>query len=129
MSFAITAPYAAALTLIFVALTQLVIRARVQNKVPLGDGGNITVLLAMRRQANFAENVPLALLLLAFAEGGGAGATVLNGLGLALLAARLVHPFGIRANNPGHPARIAGAVTTTGVQLILVALIAVQHFA
>ena len=128
MTFAITAPYAALLTILMFALTQMVIRTRGKAKVGLGDGGNTQLLEAMRRQANFVENVPLALLLMAFAEAGGAGALVLNIAGIALVLARLVHPFGIRADKPAHPARIAGAVVTNFVQLAMVVVILMQYF-
>ena len=129
MTFAITAPYAAILTLILVTLTQLVIFARQKAKVGLGDGGNPTVLQAMRRQANFVENVPLTLLLMALAEAGGSGATILNLCGAALVVARLIHPFGISADKQVHPARIIGSVATTAVQLVLIVALALQHFA
>ena len=128
MTFAITAPYAALLTILMFALTHLVIRARGKAKVGLGDGGNTQLLEAMRRQANFVENVPLALLLMAFAEAGGAGAMVLNIAGIALVLARLVHPFGIKSDKPAHPARIAGAVVTNFVQLAMVVVILMQYF-
>ena len=129
MTFAHTAPFAAALTLIFIVLTQAVIMARVKAKVTLGDGGNVALLQAIRRQANFVENVPLTLVLMALAEAGGTGATPLTILGLILVAARIVHPFGIKADASAPPARIVGSVATTGVQLVLVILLAVQHFA
>ena len=128
MTFAITAPYAAALTLILIALTQLVVVARQKAHVGLGDGGSPLVLQAMRRQANFVENIPLTLLLMALAEAGGAGVMLLNLCGSALVLARLIHPFGIRAAAPAHPARIVGSVATTGVQLVLVVALALQFF-
>ena len=129
MTFALTAPYAAALTLIYIVLTQLVIVTRGKAKVALGDGGNPAVLQAMRRQANFVENVPLTILMMMLAEAGGSGATLLNTLGLILLVARIIHPFGIDANNGALPARIAGAVATSGVQLALVIILALHYFA
>ncbi len=129
MTFPITAPFAAGLTLIFIVLTQLVIFARQKARIGLGDGGSPIVLQAMRRQANFVENVPLTLLLMALAEAGGAGALLLTGCGAALLAARLIHPFGIKAGADAHPARLTGAVLTTIVQLVLVVSLLLQRFA
>ena len=123
MTFPQTALFAALLTVIFIALTQLVIFARQRAKVGLGDGGSATVLQAMRRQANFVENVPLTLLLMALAEAQGTNTLLLTALGWTLVAARLIHPFGIRADAPAHPARIAGAVATTAVQIVLVVLL------
>ena len=129
MTFAITAPYAAVLTLIFIVLTQLVIRTRINAKVGLGDGGIPAVLQAVRRQGNFVENVPLTLLLMALAEAGGSGALVLNLCGGVLVVARLIHPFGIRIEAPTHPARLIGAVATLAVQLVLVVALLLHHFA
>ena len=129
MTFAITAPFAAGLTLIFIVLTFAVIFARGRAKVGLGDGGNPDLLQAMRRQANFVENVPLTLLLMALAEAGGAGATLLTVCGSALLLARLVHPFGIKVGADAHPARIAGASVTSLVQLVLAVTLLIHRFA
>jgi uncharacterized membrane protein YecN with MAPEG domain len=124
MSFPITAPTAALLTLIYVPLTLAVIKTRTKAGIGLGEGGNALILEAVRRQANFVENVPLALILMALAEAGGANATMLKACAVVL-----IHPFGIRVDAPSHPARIVGAVATTGVLLVLTVVLAVQFFA
>lgn len=129
MTFPITAPFAAALTLIFIILTYAVILVRAKSGIGLGDGGNIQLLTRMRQQANFAENVPLTLVLMALAEAGGAGPTLLTLCGAALVLARLVHPFGIKPEAATHPARIFGATVTTLVQLVLVAVLFLHRFA
>ena len=129
MTFALTAPYAAVLTLILVALTHLVIRARGKTTIPLGDRGDDRLLEACRRQMNFVENVPMALILMVLAEAGGASALVMNIAGIVLVLARLVHPFGITATQTAHPLRIAASVTTTLVQLGLAVVLLMQYFA
>lgn len=129
MSFPINAPTAALLTLIYVPLTLAVIKTRTKAGIGLGEGGNALILEAVRRQANFVENVPLALILMALAEAGGANATMLKACAVVLVLARLIHPFGIRVDAPSHPARIVGAVATTGVLLVLTVVLAVQFFA
>jgi uncharacterized protein len=129
MTFAITAPYAALLGLILIVLTQLVIRARGKTAIPLGDGNDPRLLEASRRQMNFVENVPMSLILMLLAEAGGAGSMALHIAGLVLVAARLIHPFGITMASPAHPLRIAGAVATNAVQLGLIVLITLQYFA
>ena len=129
MTFALTAPYAAALTVILVILTQLVIRARVKTTIPLGDRGDDRLLEACRRQMNFVENVPMALILMLLAEAGGAGALTLNIAGIVLVLARIVHPFGITVTKAAHPLRIVGTVATNLVQLGLVVVLAMQYFA
>ena len=65
----ITALYAALLAGIFVILSVRVIAARRGSGAPLGDGGNPELLRRIRVQGNFSEYVPLALILLALAEG------------------------------------------------------------
>lgn len=125
----ITALYAAALTLVLFVLTQLVIRTRGKTKIPLGDGNVPTLLEASRRQMNFVEQVPMALILMSLAEAGGAGDMTLHIAGGVLLVSRILHPFGITVTNPSHPLRIGGAVATNAVQLGLVVVLALQFLA
>lgn len=129
MTFAITAPYAAVLTLIVFVLTQLVIRARGKTTIMLGDKGDDRLLEASRRQMNFVENVPIALILMMLAEAGGANATLLHTAGVVLVLARLIHPFGITITRAAHPLRIGAAVATVLVQLGLVVVLVLQAFA
>ena len=60
--------YAALLALLFVLLSIRTIRTRHSRKVALGHGDDPAMLRAMRVHANFAEYVPLALLLIYFVE-------------------------------------------------------------
>jgi len=55
--------YAALLALLFVLLSIRTIRTRHSRGVALGHGDDPAMLRAMRVHANFAEYVPLALLL------------------------------------------------------------------
>lgn len=91
----ITPIYAGLLTIIFVALSFRVIGARRGARVPLGDGGHRPLLRRQRVHANFAEYVPLGLVLMILAELQGAPRLVLHGLGLALLAGRILHAAGV----------------------------------
>lgn len=129
MTFATTAPYAAILTILFVILSLLVSGARSKTTIALGDKGDDRLLEASRRQMNFVENVPFTLLLMMLAEAGGASATVLHIAGIVLVLARLVHPFGITVTKKVHPVRIAGAAATQAVQLAMVVVLVLQHFA
>ena len=56
--------YAALLALFFVALSIRTLRLRRELRIAVGDGGNPAMLRAMRVHANFAEYVPLGLILL-----------------------------------------------------------------
>jgi len=64
----ITAIYAAILTFVYVKLTLNVINLRRQNEVSLGDGGRDDLQQAIRSHGNFAEYVPLGLILLGCLE-------------------------------------------------------------
>ena len=59
-----TALYAGILGLMAIALGAIAGRTRGQTGIFLGDGGNAEVVAAMRRHANFVENVPLLLVLM-----------------------------------------------------------------
>ncbi len=129
MTFGITALYASALTIIVFVLAQLVIRARGKTTIALGDGGDARLLEASRRQMNFVENVPMTVLLMMMAEGGGASAMQLHIAGAVLVIARVLHPFGIQIDRAAHPLRIGGAVATNLVQFGLIVLLIMQYFA
>jgi len=64
----VTPLYAALLGLMFIALSIRTIRLRRRYRVAIGDGRKALLQRAMRVNANFAEYVPLALLLIYFVE-------------------------------------------------------------
>lgn len=127
MTFPITTLYAIPLALFFVALSAFVIAARVRTGINTGDGGNIDLIVAMRRQGNAAEYIPFALLMIGLAEAAGAPAAWLHVSGLLLLLGRLVHPFGIAAENGSEAARIGGQTATFGAIIIPAILIILSH--
>jgi len=90
-----TALYAALLALIFIVLSVAVVRQRRRFQVALGDGGHAPLQRAIRAHANFAEYVPLALLVLFLAEYSGLQPTLVHLLGIILLCARISHAFGV----------------------------------
>jgi uncharacterized membrane protein YecN with MAPEG domain len=104
--------YAAILALIFIALSVRVIRLRRSTRVPVGTGRNAELERAVRVHGNFAEYVPLALLLLAFAEMQGFRGWSIHLLCLALLAGRSVHAYGLSRQNEDFRLRVAGMATT-----------------
>ncbi len=110
----ITSTYAALLALFFIFLSIRVIRARREESIALGDGGNEKVRRAMRVQANFAEYTPLALLLIAFAEMQGLVSWMIHLLALLLLAGRLVHAYGVSQPQENYNYRVTGMVLTFG---------------
>ncbi len=128
MAFPITALYAAILAIIGVGLSLYVSTNRGRYKVAIGDGGNQQMQLAIRRHANFAESVPLALIVMALAEAGGLSATWMHITGGILLASRLIHPFGLSFTNPTSPPRLIGATGTSIATLIAAVAILLQIF-
>ncbi|MBX3650053.1 MAG: MAPEG family protein [Burkholderiales bacterium] len=111
----VTPLYAAILGLIFVALSLQTIRLRRRHRVALGDGDQAPLRRAMRVHANFAEYVPLALLLMFFVERGGGSALRIHVLGIALLAGRLLHAWGVSQARENFRYRTTGMVLTFSV--------------
>ncbi len=118
----VTPLYAGLLGIWFVVLAVKVVHARRAAGVSLGDGGNARLQRAIRGHANFAEYVPLALLLMALLELGRASIYVLHGLGIALLAARLLHGYALSFTLHFRFGRVAGAALTFAVILVEAAL-------
>ena len=85
----VTPLYAGLLTLWFLLLSVRVMNLR--RDVPFGDNGNIGVTRIVRAQSNFAEYVPLALLLMGFLEVTRYSIYLLHALGVILVVARLLH--------------------------------------
>ncbi len=92
----ITGLYAALLGLMFLALTHYVIAGRKQYHVGLGDGGNEDLATRVRIHGNFAETVPLVLVLMMLVEMQGAPLLSLHAMGLTLIAGRIAHIVGLR---------------------------------
>ena len=93
----ITAGYAALLGLIFAAMSAWVISGRFGHQVLHGDGGLDTMNRRIRAHANFAEYVPLTMIVVGLLEAAGAGGILIHVLLLPLTVARVLHPFGMIA--------------------------------
>jgi uncharacterized membrane protein YecN with MAPEG domain len=93
----ITATYVALLALLYAALGLMVIRLRQRKRFAFGDGENKDLRSAIRAHANFAEYVPIIALMAAMLEISGTPPIRIHLLMGALLAARLLHPFGMFA--------------------------------
>jgi uncharacterized protein len=111
----ITALYAALLAPLFLLLSARVIRRRRGAKVAVGDGGDAMLLRRMRVHANFAEYVPLALLLMALAESLQTWPWLLHLLGLALLTGRVSHAYGVSQPRETFTFRVFGMAATLSV--------------
>jgi len=104
--------YSALLALFYVYLSARTIGVRRNAKISIGDGGDDSMLRAMRMHANFAEYAPITLLLLAFVEIQGGPSWMLHALGALLLIARLSHAYGISSVQAPGKFRVAGMAGT-----------------
>ena len=119
--------YGAFLAIVFVALSMRTIRMRRRTRVAVGDGGNEAMLRAMRVHGNFAEYVPFALLLLAFAEVAHAAQWLLHALCATLLVGRCVHAWGVSQVKENFRFRVFGMATTFGVITIAAFYLLTTH--
>jgi uncharacterized membrane protein YecN with MAPEG domain len=129
---AVSALYAAILGLFAAVLTVRVILNRVKTGIQAADGGNAALGQAIRAHANFAEHVPLALLLIVLAEAAGTPAGFVHALGAALLLARLASAWGLSRSLGATTPRHAGAgltvlVVAAASLLLLYRLLLVAH--
>ena len=117
MSLTVTALYAGSLALWFLVLSYRVVDRR-RAGISLGDGGDPGMLRVVRGHANFAEYVPLGLVMLGILELSGTSPLVLHGLGLALLAGRLLHGYALSFTQQFAFGRFWGTLLTYGVLVI-----------
>ena len=121
----ITPLYAGLLALLFLVLTFRVIGYRRSRRLNLGDHGDKEMLKRIRAHGNFAEYTPLGLLLLLLAELQGAPALALHLTGIALLAGRIAHAYGV-STSPQNYGRQIGMLLTLGM-IALTALGVIGH--
>jgi len=115
----ITALYTALLTLLFVSLAFNIIRLRFKHKVGLGDGGEKELIKAIRIHGNFAEYVPLALILLAGFELGGGDSLWVHIFGSVLFLSRILHALGLSQSIGMSKPRAVGVISMFLVLLML----------
>lgn len=107
----VTPLYAGLLALWFLVLSWRVIQRRGKGTY-LGDGGDQALLRVIRGHANFAEYVPLALLMMGFLEVSRYSIYVLHVLGIVLLVARLLHGYALSFTEHFSFGRVWGSTLT-----------------
>ncbi len=110
-----TAFYAALAAFFLIYLSFRVIGARRRARVAIGDGEDRTLQRRIRAHGNFAEYAPLALILMGLAEAQGAPLWTVHVLGLALLAGRALHAYGVCQDPEPLKYRQAGMALTFAV--------------
>ncbi|HEY8623551.1 MAG TPA: MAPEG family protein [Casimicrobiaceae bacterium] len=123
----VTPLYAGLLVLWFVVLSVRVVNLR-RGGILFGDNGDVAVIRIVRAHANFAEYVPLALLLMGFLEVSRFSIYILHALGLTLFISRLVHGLALSFGWQVRFGRVAGAALTFVVLLIEAVLCLYQGF-
>jgi uncharacterized membrane protein YecN with MAPEG domain len=106
----ITAIFSGLLALMLVGISVRVTMLRAKKKIDFFDGGDAELGRAIRVQGNFVEYVPLALALMALVEWLGAPQWAVYVYGIVLLAARVVHAWGLYSNV--FNARVIGTTAT-----------------
>lgn len=125
----ITALYAGLLAALFLVLSFRTIFHRRAQKVEIGDGGDRELLRRARVHANFAEYVPISLVLIGLAESLAMPALGLHALGVALLGGRLVHAYGLSQSPHNLTMRTVGMMLTLTVVAIAALSCIVLSFA
>jgi uncharacterized membrane protein YecN with MAPEG domain len=129
MNLHVTPLYAAILSLIFIGLSVRTLLLRRELKIAIGDGGNQKMLRAMRVHANFAEYVPLSLLLIALFEIAGGQFLFVHGLCILLLIGRISHIYGVSQSSENFVFRVFGmAMTLTALGIAACAVLGTYIF-
>ena len=116
--------YAAVLGFVFVALSVRTILLRRRLKVAIGDGDQSILARAVRVHSNFAEYVPLSMILVYFLEVQSGTSPWIHVLCSALLIGRIIHAFGISQVEENYRYRVSGmALTFTVITSASIALI------
>ena len=105
----ITLTMAAAAALIHIWLSLRVSHLRRLNRISIGDEGNVAVRTRMRSHSNFAENVPIFLVLLALIELAVGSPVWLSAVAMVFILARIAHAFGMDRPAP-NALRIGGVL-------------------
>lgn len=125
MPIRVSALYAAILALLFIVLSVRTLRLRKRLRIAIGDGGNQSMLRAIRVHSNFAEYVPLTLLLIVLVEMTGGSALFVHALGISLVAGRVSHAIGVSQLRETYTFRVVGmtltflALTSSAVALLI----------
>ena len=99
------------LGLIFVVLSVRVVKGRMTGQVMIGEGEGGSLQINVRSHANFAEYVPICLLLIGGLEMRFGPTLLVKLLAAVLVLSRLAHPVGM-VMKPPNPFRAGGFVGT-----------------
>jgi len=118
MTLSVLPYYAAALAVMYVLLAGLVIRQRFKTRIGLGDGQQPDLVKVVRIHGNFAEYVPLLLVLLLILEIQQAALWQLHLIGALTLLGRISHAIGLSKSSGTSLPRMVGMICTFSALLI-----------
>lgn len=118
----ITSLYAALLGLLIFLLAFRITRIRRREQIGSGSGGNEALRCAIRAHGNAVEYIPIALLLLLCLELNAGAHWLLHTAGILLVAARLLHAWGLSHSTGISFGRFTGTALTWLVITVLAAL-------
>jgi uncharacterized membrane protein YecN with MAPEG domain len=110
--FRMVAFYIAINAAIMLALSLLVVRARVKTEVEIGDGGDPLMMGPLRAHGNNTEYVPVPLLLMLMTASLGGSFWLVHAIGLPLTLGRIVHGVGLSGNVGTSLLRFIGMILT-----------------
>jgi len=110
----ITPLYAAIIALIFVGLSFRTLLLRRRLGIAIGTGKNPQLTRAMRVHSNFAEYVPISLILIFFLEQTTNSIAWVHVLCLCLILGRLSHAYGVSQVKEDYRFRVFGMILTLG---------------
>lgn len=120
--------YAGLLALFFVGLSLRTLLMRRRLRIAIGDAGNEAMLRAIRAHSNFAEYVPLSLLLIYLVEQSGARPLFVHALGLCVLLGRVSHAVGVSRLDEQYAYRVFG-MTLTLAPIIIASIRLLRFYA
>ena len=106
--------YAAFIALIFVVLSVRTLLLRRRLGIAIGTGEDLKLTRAMRVHSNFAEYVPIALILIYFLEVGTDTDVGIHILCVSLIGGRLLHAYGVSQIKEDYRFRVVGMILTLG---------------
>ncbi len=106
--------YAAIIGLVFVVLSVRTLLLRRRLGIAIGTGEDPELTRAMRVHSNFAEYVPLALILFYFLEVETDADLWIHVLCISLIAGRILHAYGVSQVEENYRFRVAGMILTLG---------------
>lgn len=125
----ITGVFAAVIGILLIFLSAVVVKYRIKYGKDMGITDDRDFEAAVRAHGNLVEYAPLTLLMLGIAELNGVSNGFIYWLGMAFVAGRILHAWGMLQGQGGpHKARMVGILLTWVVILATAVLLLLNVF-